>query len=1185
MVILAADVPFTLEGRVLMIDHGQGLSSALLHLSRIDVEAGAPVRQGQVVGVSGATGGVGGPHLHWGLQWRDAKLDPLRWRGAFQSNKSADGDVALLRHGCPKARLPPSASFTVASGLFIQGHILPRTRVFGRDDGTPQVIAAATASACEGDYTVLNSISKRKLGLLATVAPIAIGLALPAAAQNSTTQPSVPEQTSTPDTVPGAQQNAENQADAGRQLPSPTGEDAETGGGEDVVVTGSFLRTQGATPSPVTTLTSENLDQRGINTVQSAVQQLASNNGPALTNAFTANGAFAAGASAVSLRGLSTNSTLVLFDGLRAAYYPLADDASRNFVDLNTIPDDIVDRIEVLRDGASSSYGADAIAGVVNIITKRSFQGVSGRAEAGISQRGFAANQRLTLTAGTGDLDEKGYNAYISGFYFRSEAVYNRDLKYPFSTDDQRGIGGPNNAVNGFDANGQLQNLGAIAGSNLYVRPAAVSATDPTAVTAVAGSRYQLLSNGCLNGTPYATTAADRALSNNATIAPVVCQQDYTNQYGVVAPAIERFGGSARFTGKIGGGSEAYAEVNFQQSRSSYTGFPTTIRGNGQPGPNFPPFSTASNAARFAPGSANLSLPVFVCAARVNCATAADRRLNPNNPFAAQGQNALLIGALPDQVTFNETRSRVYRAAAGINGTIFGDWDYRVDAVAMHTDLRRTQAGYIFIQNLLNVVADGTYNFVNPAANSDAIRNYLSPTNITDSTSDLYQAQVTVSKELFQLPGGPLQLGIGGTIFYEAVDAPSANPDTFGAAQRYLTINAFGTSGNRTVKAAFFEVNAPIFNQLLINASGRYDNYSSGQDYFSPKLGAKFTPFRQLAIRGTYSRGFRIPSFGEANALPTTGFVTNTPALFNNAFLAQYGCTVAAFNTCPTYIRTGSYGQTTLASPNLDPEKSRSFTAGVLFEPIRNISFTVDYFNIKKTDAITQPSNAPALAAYYTGQAIPAGYTVIADAPDPNFPNATPRVAFVQAQLINANTIKSEGIDFGVNARFNLGPVRWTSNLDASLLLDLSTTFPDGSREKYVGTLGNFNLTAGSGTFKWHGNWQNTFEYDRVALTGTVNYTSGYDLSAQDQGTGFRDCGLAPQPAYTGCRVRDYITVDTNLSFKVNDDFTFYVNVLNLLDDLPEVDPVTYGAHLYNPVQAGDGIYGRSFRAGAKFNF
>ena len=1007
---------------------------------------------------------------------------------------------------------------------------------------------------------MINTTFKQKAALLATATPLALLMAaVPAFAQ----------------TVPAAAQNAEDQADAGRQLPSPTGTQGEEGTGNDIVVTGSILRTQGATPSPVTTLTAENLDERGINTVQDAIQQLSSSNGPALTNSFTANGAFAGGASAVSLRGLSTNSTLVLFDGLRAAYYPLADDGSRNFVDLNTIPDDIVDRIEVLRDGASSSYGADAIAGVVNIITKRSFNGISGRAEAGISEDGVAANQRLTLTAGTGDLDQQGYNAYVSGFYYRSEGVYNRDLPYPFNSDNQNGIGGPNGIVNGLEG-GAFPNNGTLTTPNLMVRPA-------NGTTAVAGSRYQLL-NGCLNGTAYSPTAAELAQSNNSSVPGTVCQVDYTNQYGVVSPDIERFGGSARFTGRIGDASEAYLLVNFQQARTQYTGFPTTIRNNAPTGILFPQYSTASSAALYAPGSAPLTLPVYVCATGVNC-DATNGTLNPNNPFAAQGQTALVVGSLPDMVTSSATRSRVYRAAAGIKGTVFGDWDYRADLTAMHTDLRRTQNGYVYIQNLLNVIANGTYNFVDPSANSQAIRDYLTPENITDASSDLYQAQFTVGKALFDLPGGPLQLGLGGSIFYEAVDSPSANPDTNGPAQRYFSINAFGTSGHRVVSSAFGELNAPLLDQLTVNASGRYDHYSSGQSNFSPKIGAKFTPIRQLAIRGTYSRGFRIPSFGEANALPTTGYVTNTAALFNDAFLAPYGCTVATFSSCPAYIRSGSYGQTTLASPDLEPEKSRSITAGILVEPIRNVSFTVDYYNIKKTGAITTASNSPALLAYYSGQAIPDGYTVIPDAVAVGYETATPRVAFVQSALINANTIKSEGIDFGANARFNLGSVTWTSNLDASLILELSTTFPDGTTEQYVDTLGNYNLTAGTGTFRWRGNWQNTFDFGDFALTGTVNYTSGYDLSAEDQtGPGTAgDCSL--NPGYGDCRVKSYLTVDANASFKVNDKFTFYVNVLNLFDRLPDVDPVTYGAYLYNSVQAGNGIYGRMFRAGAKFGF
>ena len=372
---------------------------------------------------------------------------------------------------------------------------------------------------------------------------------------------------------------------------------------------------------------------------------------------------------------------------------------------------------------------------------------------------------------------------------------------------------------------------------------------------------------------------------------------------------------------------------------------------------------------------------------------------------------------------------------------------------------------------------------------------------------------------------------------------------------------------------------------LEVNASGRYDHYSSGQSAFSPKIGAKFTPIREVALRGTYSRGFRIPSFGEANALPTTGFVSQSVSNIPAAFLAQYGANCRPDNAagCPGYITVYAIGLTTLASPDLKPEKSRSFTAGLLFEPIRNLTLTVDYFNIRKTGAITAPSSDPAISAYYAGTPIPAGYNVIVDAPDPNHPTAKPRIAFVESQLINANTIKSEGVDFGVNFTHDFGGFRWTSNLDASLILELSTTFPDGSKETYVDTLGNFNLTAGSGTFRWRGTWQNTVETGPLMLTGTVNYVGGYDLSAMDQGTDYHDCGLAPD--YVGCRVKRYVTVDLNATIKVTDNFSFYMNAINLFDAMPGVDPVTYGAFNYNAVQVGNNILGRQYRAGAKFRF
>ncbi|MET0180845.1 MAG: TonB-dependent receptor, partial [Novosphingobium sp.] len=876
----------------------------------------------------------------------------------------------------------------------------------------------------------------------------------------------------------------------------------------------------------------------------------------------------------------------------------------RNFVDLNTIPDDIVERIEVLRDGASSTYGADAIAGVVNIITKKQITGISGRAEAGIAQRGDAANYRLSLTGGYGDLDDQGFNVYASGFYYKQNKLFNRDRRYPYNSQNQSGICrdgvcGPNIGPNGGSINPSSPPEGYTGFST--TTDASLFATTffvaPGPSNAEGSPRYQILNPaaGCIAGeTPYTLTAAEFAADPRAP--QTVCQGDLVTQYGVISPDIERYGASFRGTAKLGGDDiEAFLEGNFLQTNVSYPGLPASIRRNGPAGIFFPRFSTAGAAGGAnAPGSAVLTLPVFVCPLinnlpDPNC-TAANpaARLNPNNPFAAQGQVARILGRVPNVLEFDETRSRAYRAAAGITGTVWDDWNFSVDAVAMRVDLERLQRGYVYIQNLLNVIADGSYNFVNPLSNSQATLDYISPDNVTDSNSQLYAGQVSLGGPLFDLPGGPLQFGVGASIRYESVNAPSANSDINGPTQRYFVLNAFGTKGDRTVYSAYAEVNAPIIDELEINASGRYDKYSSGQSAFSPKIGAKFTPIPQVTVRGTYSRGFRIPSFGEANAIPTTGFVSAGQSLYSDSFLAQYGCSQATFDdACPTYLTSASYGQTTLASPDLDPEKSRSFTAGIVVEPIPNITFSVDYYNIKKTNAITTPDNGAALVAYYSGQAIPEAFTILADSPDPSFPNALPRVAFVQSQLINSDTIRSEGLDFAASARFDLGDdIRFTSTAEASYIINLSTTFPDGTTQSYEGTLGNFNLTAGSGTPEWHGSWQNTLEWGPWTVSATAEYFDGYNLSAADQGDTAGDCGqLGGSATFVGCNVDSYITVDLAASVEVNDKFTFYVNVLNLLDDLPPIDPITYGANNYNPVQGGTGIFGRQFRVGAKVNF
>ena len=155
-------------------------------------------------------------------------------------------------------------------------------------------------------------------------------------------------------------------------------------------------------------------------------------------------------------------------------------------------------------------------------------------------------------------------------------------------------------------------------------------------------------------------------------------------------------------------------------------------------------------------------------------------------------------------------------------------------------------------------------------------------------------------------------------------------------------------------------------------------------------------------------------------------------------------------------------------------------------------------------------------------------------------------------------------------------------------------TFPDGSIQRYDGTIGPYVITSASGAPKLRGTWQNTVDLGRYSLTGTANYTSGYQGVAEDVGGTRGDClGSA---ASTGvpttyrdgvtpirCRTKAFIDFDLTGEVRVTDRFSLYANVLNVFDVKPPLDPTTYGGYQYNPAWANAGIIGRYFRMGARF--
>lgn len=1018
------------------------------------------------------------------------------------------------------------------------------------------------------------SFTTKALLLAAATTPLAFAMAAPAFAQDV---PAPAPAQESPAATP-----VQNAVAATTDQTDPA---TAQSGGDEVVVTGSlFRRTDTETPSPVTVLTSETLQRAGVTTISDALRSVSADSAGSIPTGFQ--GGFSAGGSAVSLRGLGVSSTLILIDGLRSSAFPINDDGHNSYTDLNSIPFSAVERVEVLKDGASSTYGADAIGGVVNVILKKRFTGVAGTVEGGVAQHGYGSRYRANMTAGIGDYDTQNFNFYVNGEYQRDGRISGRDVGFPYNTTDLSSIGlTDNNAADSSLTTATTNAIVVRAGQTDPNNPLAGSITNtPSGVQANGNPFYnfQLLNRNCPGGTYTLATGTNRGTG---------CARNIVSDYGQIQPLQEKFSFTSRLSLKISDNIEAYVLGSYSHSQVNIiypTSSPSSIRQR-------QPYGAAPQTASNNPG---IVLPVYICAAGVNCATSAQRTLNPNNPFAAEGSAARVYYLFGDLVTGSNRGNEVIRGALGFNGRFDGGWDWRVEAVGARDNLKIVQLGTPSIAGLQQAVNTGAYNFVNPELNTEATRQLIAPNIDARAYTSLASLDASISKDLFQLPGGPLQLAVGGQVRRETLNNPGTNPQLLNYSN---TAAAFGA---HTVSAGYFELNAPIVKQLEVNASGRYDHYSEGFSHFSPKIGAKFTPVEQFSVRGTFSKGFRAPTFAESNPRSSyPGFVTFAPPA---SFVLAHG------GSTNPYAQSYSVGGGFSGNPNLKPETSRSFTGGLVFAPNRMFSLTVDYYNVKKSDVIVAGPNAgDARAAYFSQTnlaaataavaAIP-GYSVGAtDAIDPLFPNALPRVLVINGPYVNAGYFKTQGIDYSATAAIPINDdVKFTSRLDVTQVLKFNVDFGDGVVRKYVGTLGPYELSSGAGTPKWRGNWQNTLELGPLSLTATAYYVSKIRQVAADEESAGADGNIdlscagaagslyayptaAAQAKY--CNIKRFIYADLNATMKVNEDFSFYLNVGNFTNEKAPLAPSSYSGNNYLPTWHYAGVVGRTFRAGASFAF
>ena len=910
--------------------------------------------------------------------------------------------------------------------------------------------------------------------------------------------------------------------------------------GDRIEITGSRLkRVDAETSAPVQIITRADIESTGKLTLSEVLQALPMNNNGSVPTSF-GNG-FAAGGSGISLRGLTVNSTLVLLNGRRMAPYGLADDGQRNFVDLSSIPLDLVDRVEILKDGASAVYGSDAIAGVVNIILRKDFKGFIGSASAGTSRYGDANSTRASLTKGFGDLSSDNYNAFVN-----LEVSHQNALNMNDRAGKRDFIGLPN------PYNDNLMTM--VRGYTTSAAQTSVSAsptgwaravTGPGSVTPVAGSKYLQLGNGCV------ANPGSQTLTYNAFPA---CLWNI-NDYQMIQPKEDKVNLFARGTYNLNADTQVYGEAGVFNSKVSTVYTPSSV------------------SSIWANPSANKVMDNTYITMGPN---------HPDNP--TPGSYSRLRYVTADLGGRNSNYdTTVARVLGGIKGTMAG-WDYDSGFLYTQSETKIERNGYVVNSALQALLNGTTYNGVNygyyrlgtnAGLNSAALRAAISPTLNNSTKNSVTSVDFKASKELMALPGGAMQMAVGAEIRQEKLNSP---PTPYTSTGEIVGLGYSTFNQSRNVTAAYAELVAPVTKTIELNAALRNDRYSDWGNAITPKVGAKWKAADSVVFRGSYAEGFRAPGAGESGKSQVSAYTLVTDPTRCPAGKVLTG-------GLPTDCGTQQVVAFSSGNPNIQPEKSKSWNLGMVLEPTKNLNVSVDFWRIERTNEIlgVDPQlvlNNP--SAYPSAQ-------VVRDLNNgiPGVANSGSILA-VLAPYANGLSTKTNGVDIDMRYRFPTldNGVKLSGRLDISHISSFDRMNDDGSVSRYAGTYGPTALSSSAGMPKNRAVMDLTAQTGNWTATGRVNYTGPIkQFESLDDNTCLQTY-ISGNSFYPTCTVPSFVTFDVFGSYKYNKNLEFTASVQNLFDVLPSYDHVaSYGATGYNPSYSMMGAIGRYFRAGVKYKF
>ncbi len=881
-----------------------------------------------------------------------------------------------------------------------------------------------------------------------------------------------------------------------------------------VEITGSSIKRIAAEGAlPVQVITRQDLERQGIVTAEQLIGTLSSN-GSGQDN-LAANSDVVAGArrgvngmSCANLRMQGCEATLILLNGRRVAAYGL----SGGVVDVQSIPMAAVERVEVLKDGASAIYGTDAIGGVINFILRKDYQGLEAQAFTDVTQHGGGNITRFKLTGGFGDLERDNFNVLVALSRSQSKALRGdqRDFVNTFQPDRGLSVDTRGTPIATLFTVSTLYT--ALSRDNLNNTGRNTGPTLPGGGTQTYNGINVLdLPGGAGCNSVDGMDAYDEVLWSSPA-ARFGCAWD-TGRAAVLQQPVTNTNGVVRGTLRLGE-HQLYGEFTGAKVETNKSFSPNQISSSASATSVFRDLAYPSSGASYDQVFNQL------------VGTFPQLEANRGQPLAFRWR------CMPCGDRAIDTESDSSRFLLAADGPISADWSYRAGASRATSKSTSVLAGGFFYgKEFADLIKTGVLDPFSltqtPAATAALAAVMADGAKLYGGKYTLEQADATFSGPLARLPGGDVMMAVGADLRREKYQFNGNETDL--ATQARIFNAPFDSTNTlapvkRDVKAVFAEVQVPLTKQLELNLAARYDDYSGFGSTTNPKASLLFKPIEQVALRASYSTGFRVPTFSQlffgTTESPYSGKDMVDPAKCPTGVVSTTpGCEAVT----PTILTGGK--------PNLRPEESKQWTAGVVWEPNANFNVSVDYWDIKR-DGTVQSLSLSDLIKNYT--LFPSNFIY----------DASGALATIDDRWVNAGQTATQGVDINARVQGRLDDGRWAVVLDGSYLLKkksrLIASAPFGKSEVGVFTRG------GDLGLRWKHSLTGT--YTRGAWTATLQnlYRSGYtDRVLPGVANG------SVTPPNWNAKVRAYQLWNASVGYAVLKNLSVTLGVKNLLDKDP----------------------------------